>query len=526
MRFFPGANSRSGLTVQRGCSLAQISPRVAFPLLCGLLVLTSCTPASAQITGQIDKRPIGVGYMRDMSQVTVMKYLQTLSERLSIGASMMEQIRQTPVNELQTGADKPLMGVSWYLVKGLVPSFEAVYFQEVVDESDARRYLQARKKMMGDQGNLEIDGDGRYKVVMANTSSWEPPRGVDAEAQVKSINQLNTGSRQFSARVIEKDGKKMIEQSWSFIEYYRLQENLLFSAQFEELWDMELPARESLPSRISSRNDLGMEAFFDRIPLGIKTLGWNMLNASVGTQMQRRDEEEQTIADLRKSSLTSGVEILRSVMFDVQQTNGSIRFASDESPDIVARIMFEARKNSGLTKQLSDMSSSVSRFGPILNDESALTLHTCFRLSEDAAQIPRDAAAWIVHQASIIPEINDNMEGPIKHLASFVGAYGDDPHVELLVKAGWTEDTGGVIYGGMSVPNDAGLLDTFVAAFTNADIPSAAKQAVGVSELDGRTLLTVSLPEGPIREMREATGLQISHVFLTHEGSRLWFAAG
>ena len=144
---------------------------------------------------------------------------------------------------------------------------------------------------MGDQGEVKAEGDDRYRYLMTN--SWSHPVETKEEGQ-KQVDQINSvgqsSSRSFrnSARLIEKDGKPHIEQSFVMEEFYRYHDSLLFSTSFEEIWEMDLPSRELLTSSISAENDIGVEAFFDRIPMAIKTLGWNMLNATAGTQMQAR----------------------------------------------------------------------------------------------------------------------------------------------------------------------------------------------------------------------------------------------
>ena len=100
-----------------------------------------------------------------------------------------------------------------------------------------------------------------------------------------------------------------------------------------------------------------------------------MLNSGVGAQLQQRDDEPEQLYNLRKTSGDLILPLIRSVLFDVDQTKGWIRFATDDRPSIRAELVFKARRNAGLTQQLSSMSSARSRFAPILNDNAAITLH-------------------------------------------------------------------------------------------------------------------------------------------------------
>ena len=68
---------------------------------------------------------------------------------------------------------------------------------------------------------------------------------------------------------------------------------MLFSGRREELFEMQLPSASSLTRGVQGGKDLGIDVYFDRIPSGIKTLAWNMLNATAGTMMQQRDDESR-----------------------------------------------------------------------------------------------------------------------------------------------------------------------------------------------------------------------------------------
>ena len=488
----------------------------------------SANRAMCQLSGRIADRPIGVGYARDINQVTSFEYMQRLSKRLEVGKTMFERVPMDQLEGMRSGVDVPVNGASWFMVQGLIPTFETVYFKEVVDEADAKRLIDARKKMFGDRGTIETGDDGCYRFV--NTNSWttDVPKGQDPDEYVKSINNRNSGNRSYqnSAKLIEEDGKTRVEQSWTMSEYFRIHDNLLFSTSFEELWEMDLPTKDTLTSSISSTNDLGAEAFFDRIPMAMKQLGWNMLSATAGTQMQTRDDEQPVVADLRKKSLDVGLQIVRAVMFDVQESNGWVRFATDDEQSIRAELNFETRRNSGLTKQLENISSGGSRFAPILNDDAAGTLHFCFRLSEDSGDLPRAAAEWIKFAVADATNNDADMIAAATQVAESVGTYGDSRVLEAFAKAGWSEDTGGVFYGGLQVDENPNLLRGLVNLILNSDAPDIVKDAISLTEVDGSEVVKIRVPEPGVKEMAQFTSLKFDHVYVMHQNSCLWIAAG
>ena len=100
-------------------------------------------------------------------------------------------------------------------------------------------------------------------------------------------------------------------------EYCRVFDNVLYKAHFEELLEMELPSANSVTSSVSTSNDLGFDAYLDRVPVGIRQLGWNMLTAAVGTQLQQHDDESDTTYNMRRSSGDLGLALTKAVLFDI-----------------------------------------------------------------------------------------------------------------------------------------------------------------------------------------------------------------
>ena len=505
---------------------------IALSLFIACWLLPCSKPASAQLDGRIVTKPIGVSYVRDITQVSMFKYMLDLSQRLEIGSALLELAdqQQERFENMDSKLEAPVTGTAWHMVQGLIPTFKSITFQEVVDEADARRLLNARKEIFGNNSSVDNEGDGRYRLIQSNSWNSPVPSGQDPQEYVDSINSRSTsqngGARQ-TASLVEENGKQVVEQSWSRTEYFRFHDNLLFSADFEELWDMDLPARDSLTSHVSSTADMGLEAFFDRIPQAIKMLGWNMLSASAGTQMQQRDDEEKTLADLRHSAIKTGLDIVRSLMFDIQETHGFIRLADDEQKAVTGEISFETRRNSGLTKQLEELSAGPSRFAAILNDDAAATFHVCFRISDEAGQLPQAAAAWLPVAADDAWNGNPLLVDAVRTIAESLHSFAENRVVEFMLKAAWTEDTGGVIFGGLQLDGHPGLLQAFHTMLVNTpNAPSNANEICTLAESDGYQTLLIRLPSETIEEIVDKTSLRPTHIYVVQRNSCLWFAAG
>lgn len=500
--------------------------------LTALIIILAPQPACAQLNGRLADRPIGVGYIRNFTQAGMVEYIQQLAGSLQVGESILQSApSQEQLNDSRPDVEVPVNGVSWYMVQGLIPSYETVYFQEVADDADARRLLQANAKMFGPNGRMETEAEGLYRLVSTNSWTMPVPEGQTAEEYVEHANKqyADSGGRSFqqSAGIIEKDGEVLIENTYTSNQYYRFHDNLLFNTTFQELWEMDLPTRESLTSNVSSQNDMGFEVFFERIPVAIKQLGWNMLSASAGTQMQQRDGEDVTDADLRRTSIDFGLGVVRAVMFDVDQASGWLRFATDRELAVRAETTWETRRNSQLTRQLEDISSGHSRFAPILNDGAAATLHGCIRISEDSSELSAAAAAWLQQAIDRATGGDAAMVAAAGQVAESLNAFAEHRVLEGLLKVGWSEGSGGVIYGGLQVDNNPALLTAlYRMAVQVPDAPAELTEAFALTESDGIPMIRVTLPPEAVADLVRETSLRPTHLFLAHQNSCLWFALG
>lgn len=499
-------------------------------LLCSLffLCLLPLPGATAQLKGRLAEKPLAVGYMRDLSQTRMLEYMQNLGAQLKIGKEMFDQIPDEGLDGINADVPEPIAGVAWYMVQGLIPSYDVIYFQEVRDLDDARSVLRSRAKMFGQSGELKPQGDDCFLLEQGSTSIMDIPEGQDPEKYAQQFRN-DSGSFKTTAEVFEDEddeGKKKIRYRWYRPEYYRFADGLLFSASFEELKEVSLPTRESLTSRVSTDNDIGAEASFDRIPQAIKMLGWNMLSSSAGTQMQPRDGEEPIEAELRRSGMATGLDIVKSVMFDVDALDTWVRFATDDSPDVRAQVDFNARRGSGLGGQLQDIASVDSEMAPILNDDAAVTLHTSFRYSKSAAEAVTAAAAWLQLQTANETDNDPLILDAMSQIAETFGELAERRDVELMIKLGHTPKTNGVIYGGLQVGDNPSLLGALYRLSLYEEVPREVKDTLSLVNNGGLEMIQISIPDEAVADMQAVSSLAISDIYIAHSNSVLWFAAG
>lgn len=486
-------------------------------------------PVDAQMTGKLAGNPIGVGYAKNITEVTVLEYVKKLTSRINYETVIFESAPADDALEaLAPKVEEQISGQAWYMVEGILPSFDSISFRKVADVADARRVLKARGSAQGGSSmsaELKDEGNDCFRFIRSWTNEFEAPGGKGkGQEWIDQQNQsmASQPNNRLKYELVEKDGKEMVKQTSSWEEQYRFYDGMLFSGRREELFEMELPSASSLTRGVQGGKDLGIDVYFDRIPSGIKTLAWNMLNATAGTMMQQRDDEETSQADVRKTSMQFGLDTVKALMFDVQEAHGWLRFANEQEQSIRGQLLFETRRNAELQKQLETASSGVSRFAPVLQDDAVATIHTCINLPEASAMF-QAIATWL--PGFIEQEVSSDVTAvqAAQKLAVTISELADTPTIEACVKAGWSEASDGVFYGGLRVGNNEGLIQAIVTLLQSTSPPDGIME---LTEIDGRAVLHLTIPKSDQETLSGTSGLNLSDIYITQAASCIWFAVG
>ena len=487
-------------------------------------------PASKmKLDGRIADQPIVVGYARNVGPARAMEYMKGLTERLEIGKSIREGIQnqeeQERIKSTTGNVEEPLYGFAGYMVQSLIPSYETLSFQQVADEDDARRIANARKAQWGEQGSLEDLGNGCFKVQYRSESTYELPPGAD-EKQYTNNNPQQPRGYEFSQQIVEKDGVKMVQHRQVITNLFRYHDTILYEAEFEDLFTMELPTAEGIRSAIDGSTDVGFKAYLDRIPLGMRQLGWSMLSSAAGSQLQQRDDESDTAYNMRRSSGDLVLALIQSVMFDVDSADGWARFANSEDGSLRGQLRVRARNNSQLGGRLLEAAGS-SRFAPILSDDAAATFHLCVKLPEDAPNALLATAKWFTETMGKEFSADPQMVAAGEMMAGVLTGISEHRNLELLMKAGWTKASDGVLYGGLQLNENPELLKNVhyvLLHLPNAN--EAIEKMMTLEDRQGLQVIVFRFPDDVVEGMRQAIGANITHLYLAHQNSCLWYAAG
>jgi hypothetical protein len=517
---------------------------------CFCLVLALITVTQAQESPRLAEQPVFVARFHGWSQSAVRAYVRRLHDDLQIGTNTLAAMERPEVRESTSTLEAPASGLLVYLAKGLIPSAEQVSYAEVADQSEFVKLVQAQKRQHNDGGVLEGSGD-RYKLAVNRVVRIETPKTPASNDPIDETNEVAGPVRQVSAKSSggtdsQNSGKQQvtvtfglgangviaestvspsaesggtepdaIETTASYTHWYRYHDGFMFISQSDALWEMSLPSAESL--RKESDSDLnGQIAFYpDRIPMGFRHLAWNAINTVTGTELQQRDGEPNDEYAMRRTSGDAGLALLQACIFDTQGISGSMRLAADDEP-VRGELKIEARKNSNLGKNLGELASAHSRFAPVLNDDAAATLHVAVKLTEDWRKSMEALRSHLL--TGHCTDADAVLETAAREITNSVFSSADHLTLETLLKVGWTRESGAVIYGGIHVDEHPQLLDAILICLRDG---ASSDESYELMQRDDLQLLQIRVPADANPDF-----LRLTHLYIAHSNSCLWFALG
>lgn len=476
-----------------------------------------------------------------ISRVTAedgMAYLKSLSERLNVGEKTIGLISKAAEDDTRI-IKRPMSGNLVYLQKALVPSVASVDFEEVSSQEEFQKILRRYHSEGKDNGSTLEGSDDKFKLhrvysskriekrlgVGESTESDETSSsdGVEdaEEDKPKHAIKINFGTQGPDVEYKSLGDEDEISYSFEDSRYYRYLDNLMYSGDGEQVWNMTLPGRDGVLADATDSVDYGAEVYLDRIPMGLKSMGWSFLFGTLSTEMQQRDGEPEVDYNFRSASGKLALAIAKAGLFDSKHLSASMQFASVDRP-IETRLAIEAAKGSNLSTRLADLSSGQSRFAPLLRDNAAVTLHLSARLPEESLDVLRTGGEYLKDQLIATSGADVDMVISGAEIAQTLGQIADQTNIELFSKLGWTEASGAAIYGGMSVGDNPELLQSVLTLLTPETASADIVERFEIVTIGGREMIRFYIPS----EGFEDSPVRLSHLYITHANSCLWYCAG
>jgi hypothetical protein len=526
-------------------------------ILCFTIVMPSWVMLSGSAVAdeapRLAEQPIVVVRYGGLYAKSTETYIRKLRDDLGIGSAITAALdsNSDKLKASVTKRENPASGMLVYLGEGLLPSVEQVQFSEVVDHEEFVRLINTRSESAGPVSKLDGSGD-LYSMVLTNTwrveenaikpvSSSEVVQepgataenaeiGVDEAAPSSSGNVtisigassgtgvfIGSNSSQGEGKLIEENGKQFREYSSQSTSFFRFHDGFMFESQTKALHTMKLPSGDSL--RQMDNADVNGEVTFhpDRIPMGLRMLGWNALSTAAGAELQQWDGESDVDYAVRRSAGDAGLALVRSAMFDTEKVSTWLKLAFDESP-VLGEFRISSRNNSDLGRTLRELSSAERRFAPILNDDAAATIYLAARLPEEWRNVVSAYVASLSEDATSSSEYSDAERAAQLTWNKSYGAVAEHGNLEICVKLGWSKESGGVIYGGVQLNENPELL---VAIQSEENDDGELDTQSEMVQLHDMSMLKMLIPEDS-----ELEPVKLSHIYLANVDSCLWFAVG
>lgn len=519
-------------------------------IIAALVALSSA--CAGQETPQLADQPVFIARFNGWTQEGLAEYIRELNRDLQVGSRITEAIDKQKNDLVVTTVETPASGFLVYLRRGLIPAAEQIQYSEVASQDEFETLVRAQNAATGDSSVVE-GSDDKYKLVrttIARAEITDEPAAVtasddDSGIPVKQVSAsttdaptseaedvdipegqqstimigpfgMSTSSTDSPGRIVEENGRRFRDTSYTVTTYLRYHDGFIFTGNTAMLWDMNLPSTAVLHDENDAELNGQLSFYPDRIPLGFRQLGWDLLNAGVGTELQQHDDELEVDYAWRRASGKAGLDLVKATMFDTQEITGWLKFAKDDEP-IRSELRIAARANSGLGKTLLEIASADSRFAPIVNDSAAATLHVAVKLPNDWKEAA--AALRMSYAAELSGDADETILGELGALDFIHSAASCSEHgtLEALVKLGWSEESGGVIYGGLHVDENPNLLNSLLPVIeSQADIESY--ELIQKGDLQ---LIKITMPDDELADF-----LKLGHVYIAHADSCLWFAIG
>ena len=482
---------------------------VLFLSLFSLVTANDPLTALAQGPRRLADKPLAIMYAKEINAKSAATYVEGMSKRMGVGKTTSRQFQRQIEKVTVTKVRHPVVGQIIYLVQGLVPSLETISFQSVIDEEEAIAMIESQKRIMGDLATIETGVDGHYKLVRA----WEHESELQPEQEVKEFSNERPGYSN-KLEVIERDGKRFQIQSGSWTQQFRYHDRFLYSSQSEEFVDTRLPSSQEIHDSLDDDSDVGMKIYADRVPEGLRTLGWSMLSAMLNTQLQRQDAEGEESWQMRRSAGNWALSFLKSLMFDVDYGEGEGHLASGRQP-IRGQFFLRPRRNSGFVKQLDELGSGRSRFAPLLRDDAGVSVHLCVGLPPEGQETLNALADWII----VEEDANSRVRTAVSDLVGILHDVSDEATLEVMARLVHSISSGSVLLGGVQVGDREDILNNMERGLRDTLGPELGFTVERVQR-HGRPILRLQLPVDPDRAIR------VSDIWIAHRDSCLWLAAG
>ena len=265
-----------------------------------------------------------------------------------------------------------------------------VSFQLIGTADDFRNEVTRLSGQMGPAAELIGESDF-YEIRLdfskfATTTAGDAGRIKDADDDgkqqpTKSIAIIVTSRIDVNSPVPGGNQGPMPKIPTSASTYFRYVDGIMYSCSSNLLKRIELPTLDSLKlTAEESTEDLYADFDFTEVPTDLKRLFWSAVEAQAAVFLQRFDNEAEGDYSLRRALSEGRIELLKTILFDIDRARFSMNLPTSESKQITAKLQITARKASPLASTLSHLSNGGSQLGSLQDEQAPLLISSTFEM--------------------------------------------------------------------------------------------------------------------------------------------------
>jgi hypothetical protein len=495
-------------------------------MLTGLLAIAVVSPSMAQEqtaakqTGESKKKTQGRVFSKvplvrmwfSMDETAAMNYMSDLMGEYEVESSFVSG--QLKAGRRIASAPPELQGMMVFMAKGLIPAAVQMQFQTVNDRADFKDKIFKVKTQLG--AAAEMSGSGDHYQLDLDFSKGIPVFGANEE-----------GDDETEPKMINFPGMDQVQNNPAALAsmqqtiHFRLIDNVMWQGNMPEIMDFNFPTYDQLQPKQSARKyDVYGEFNIEEIPAYIKTMLFTAVNVTAKSKMQQRDDEDPINYAARRSNGDMWLELLRTIVYDVDKGRFSIQLAEEDKP-IRVRLDLEARTESNFAKVGRNIGKVGTRFAAIRNRKAPLTLATNWGMPEQTRTLMSSTLALAQRDWQLQLAGNEKTLAAANRMGQLLTETIDAGRTDVAFQLTGDVLTGFSVVGGIRLEQADEFreaLDQFVSNTAELDRVEHSEDA------DGNKYVTIGTGEVPIPG---TDGVDFESVvnFTTYD-SCLWFSFG
>jgi len=417
-----------------------------------VLIVLCLSTSVGQEPVRFSDKPAAVQFSRGLSIYDQAAYTAALCRRLRVGRVALRDVGHQSIDWPSPEVHVPVSGTLIYLLSGEETTHGTVSFELVRDRQHAELRLEEHRKRMATDAKIERSNE-ETRIVRSWVMDRQLPEGEAVPAAADSVNPGVTTQ----SDLIEENGSRRIRETTSIFSYYRYEKGVLFESPHRELYTKRLPSAEEINALVGAAGDAGIVYLPRQIGPADRRRMLNRLEAVYGTLLQRRQNENPKLWQIRRSAGSWWLSLRKAMLNEIDYCS-VIGFVPTASSPYRGELRLRPRRDSELERNIISVTSNRSRFANVVPDPAVLTIHLCTGLPDHAKALIRVIAVELNRRAEVRYSESETCDAA-RSLVDVLDRLAERGKVEAFVKFRRFDGIGPVIYGAIRTESGDWLMD-------------------------------------------------------------------